>query len=49
MDKKHLFTLSLILIVVMLFSAVGSTTVYADDGAPPDTTATLPATGASAR
>ena len=38
MDRKHLFTLSLTLIIVMLFSALGPTTVYADDGTPPDTT-----------
>ena len=36
MDKKHLFSLSLTLIIVMLFSAMGPTTVYADDGAPTD-------------
>ena len=36
MDKKHLFSLSLTLIIVMLFSALGPTTVYADDGAPTD-------------
>ena len=38
MNKKHLFSLSLTLIIVMLFSALGPTTVYADDGAPADTT-----------
>ena len=36
MDKKHLFSLSITLIIVMLFSAFGPTTVYADDGAPAD-------------
>ena len=36
MYKKHLFSLSLTIIIVMLFSALGPTTVYADDGAPPD-------------
>jgi parallel beta-helix repeat protein len=38
MNTKHLFSLSLTLVIVMLFSALGPTTVYADDGAPPDTT-----------
>ena len=38
MNKKHLISLSLTLIIVMLFSALGPTTVYADDGTPPDTT-----------
>jgi hypothetical protein len=36
MFRKHLYFLSLTLIVVMLFSALGPTTVYADDEAPPD-------------
>ena len=36
MYKKQLFSLSLTLILVLLFSALGPTTVYADDGAPPD-------------
>ncbi len=36
MYRKHLFSLSLTLIMVMLFSALGPTTVYADEGAPPD-------------
>ena len=36
MYRKHLFSLSLTLIMVMLFSALGPTTVYADDGAPTD-------------
>ncbi len=35
MDKKHLFSLSLTLIIVMLFSAMGPTTVYADGETPP--------------
>ena len=37
MDKKHLFSLSLTLIIVMLFSAMGPTAVYADDGTSTDT------------
>ena len=36
MYRKHLFSLSLTLIMVMLFSALGPTTVYADDGVPTD-------------
>jgi len=36
MDKKHLYSLSLTLIFVMLFSAMGPTTVYAQDGTPTD-------------
>jgi hypothetical protein len=36
MDKKHLFSLSLTLIIVMLFSAMGPTVVYADGETPPD-------------
>jgi hypothetical protein len=36
MYRKHLFSLSITLIVVMLFSALGPTTVYADDTSPPD-------------
>jgi len=39
MYRKHLFTLSITLIIVMLFSALGPTTVYADDGPPPDASA----------
>ena len=40
MHRKHLFSLSITLIIVMLFSALGPTTVYADDGAPTDTSTT---------
>ena len=36
MDKKHVFILSLTLILVMLFSAMGPTMVYAQDGTPTD-------------
>ena len=36
MYRKHLFSLSLTIIMVMLFSALGPTTVYADEGVPTD-------------
>lgn len=40
MYRKHLLSLPLTLIIVMLFSALGPTTVYADDGVPTDTPTT---------
>ena len=36
-DKARVFLLSLTIIAVLLFSAVGTTVVYADGGGPPDT------------
>ena len=35
-DKARAFLLSLTIIAVLLFSAVGTTVVYADGGTPPD-------------
>jgi hypothetical protein len=37
-EKARAFLLSLTIIAVLLFSAVGTTVVYADGGTPPDTT-----------
>ena len=35
-DKARAFLLSLTIIAVLVFSAVGTTVVYADGGTPPD-------------
>ena len=44
-EKARAFLLSLTIIAVLLFSAVGTTVVYADGGTPPDTTTAGEPTG----